>query len=114
MSEDPPTDRASRIAALNDDFRKSFANGTVFVTVGVQVLGCKAVKEAINAVRAFDRFSADNDPHGEHDFGVITVEGLRLFWKIDYYDPMLEYASPDPTDPAKTRRVLTIMLAEEY
>jgi hypothetical protein len=59
-------------------------------------------------------FTNDNDPYGEHDFGAFDVDGARLFWKIDYYDRSLSGGSPDPTDPAVTCRVLTIMLAWEY
>lgn len=55
-----------------------------------------------------------NDPHGEHDFGSFDVDGERLFWKIDYYDPSLSGGSEDPADEAATRRVITIMLALEY
>jgi hypothetical protein len=37
-----------------------------------------------------------------------------IFFKIEYFDRDLKYHSPDPTDPAVTMRVITVMLAEEY
>jgi hypothetical protein len=37
-----------------------------------------------------------------------------IFFKIDYYDRTLTAHSPDPADPAVTRRVITVMLASEY
>ncbi|WP_254913113.1 DUF3768 domain-containing protein [Novosphingobium sp. B 225] len=33
---------------------------------------------------------------------------------MDAYDRDLRFGSPDPDNPAVTRRVLTIMLASEY
>jgi hypothetical protein len=66
----------------------------------------------LGKVIAFDQFTEDNDPHGEHDFGAFDHAGQRIFWKIDYYDPPEEFGSEDPTDPTKTTRVLTIMLAD--
>jgi hypothetical protein len=40
------------------------------------------------------------------------VDGCRLH-RI-YFDRNLKYHSPDPTDPAVTTRVITVMLADEY
>ena len=57
---------------------------------------------------------AHNDPHKEHDFGSFEIAGRKFFFKLDYYDLAMEFGSEDPADPAKTMRVLTIMLAEEY
>jgi hypothetical protein len=69
----------------------------------------------ITKVREFSTFTPDHDPYGEHDFGAIEQESVgTVFWKIDYYDVDYECGSPDPADPKVTRRVLTIMLAEEY
>ena len=66
-------------------------------------------------VEKFDAFTEGNDPHGEHDFGsFVQSDGVKIFWKIDYYAPGLEYGSEHPEDPSQTVRVLTIMLAEEY
>jgi hypothetical protein len=64
--------------------------------------------------RRFRRSRPITIQRGEHDFGSFEVGHRKLFWKIDYYDPTLAFGSDDPSDPAKTARVLTIMLAEEY
>jgi hypothetical protein len=107
------TTTRSAIARLNDNFRRH-AGSDCFVTAAVQAKGLIFVLAATSAVRAFDAFTADNDPHGEHDFGAFDLGGERLFWKIDYYDKDLRFGSEDPADPAVTRRVLTIMLASDY
>lgn len=107
--------KSERIRMLNDAFRTGRrSDGTVLVTVGVNALGPQFVAEARNAVAAFNDFNGDNDPHGEHDFGALTVQNEKLFFKIDYYDLDMSMHSPDPADPSVTKRVLTIMLASEY
>ena len=68
----------------------------------------------IRRVATFSEFTADNDPHEEHDFGNFELAGRKFFFKIDYFDENMEFGSEDPADPAKTTRALTIMLAEEY
>ncbi|WP_303674747.1 DUF3768 domain-containing protein [Vampirovibrio chlorellavorus] len=108
------TTQATQIAHLNDAFRKTLLGGQVMLTAGVQALSELEHYEVFRKVQTFDDFSEDNDPYGEHDFGAFEVGGKRLFWKIDYYDPTLTFGSEDPADPAKTKRVMTLMLAEEY
>lgn len=103
------------IDELNDLLRTTFLTGTVILTPGIRALPDAVREEVITKVRTFDDFHPDNDPHGEHDFGSISdPDAGTVFWKIDYYDRDLRFESPDPADPKVTRRVLTIMLAEEY
>lgn len=102
------------IRCLNDELRRNFTNGQVFITRGIKGLDEVTIRAIVQAVAAFDVFTDDNDPHGEHDCATLTVEGVEILWKIDYYDLQLECHSPDAADPAVTRRVLTIMLVEEY
>jgi len=106
---------SERVRALNDAFRTAgpFA-GTWVITAGVQALGSGLVLEAVRKVQAFDTFTEDNDPYGEHDFGSFEMAGEILFWKIDYYAPDLAAGSDNPADPDTTRRVLTLMLASDY
>jgi hypothetical protein len=111
--------RAAAIRDLNDRFRSGFpaGDGRALLTAGVQaLLSGDAAKTAalIDAVRRFDAFDSGNDPFREHDFGAFAFAGEKLFWKIDCYAPDLEHGSQDPADPAKTVRVITVMLAEEY
>lgn len=121
------TTNTSKIAELNDRFRKStltldpvaISLGKKVMTSGIRGLGMAATLEIAEHVAAFDTFTADNDPHGEHDFGSFEHDGHKIFWKIDYYDRAsfgtgADMGSDDPADPAKTLRVLTIMLASEY
>jgi len=108
------TAKTARTRELNDAFRTTFSGGRVMLTVGVDSLPSDVKAMAIRCVATFSTFTPDNDPRGEHDFGSFEVGGKRFFWKIDYYDPTMEYGSEDPSDPEKTARVLTIMLAEEY
>ncbi|MDF2231669.1 DUF3768 domain-containing protein [Albimonas sp. CAU 1670] len=105
-----------RIAALNDALRRGDpgAEGMVVITEGVRALGPAFLEAAREAIRCFDGFGLDNDPHGEHDFGALEVCGEKLVFKIDAYDRRMRGASPDPSIASATRRVLTIMLASEY
>ena len=100
---------AERIRALNDAFRHTFVGGAVMITAGVEAIPPDQRRSLLAKVRAPDAFTDDNDPHGEHDFGAIDENGVRCFWKIDYYGRATEMGSPDPADPAVTTRVLTIM-----
>lgn len=107
--------RACKIAELNDLLRETFLTGRVVLTSGIAGLSDELREAVLTKVRTFDAFCADNDPQGEHDFGAFDLEQVgKVFWKIDYYDADYRYLSHDPTDPRVTRRVLTIMLAEEY
>jgi Protein of unknown function (DUF3768) len=103
-----------KIRELNDAFRASMTGGRVMMTAGVNALPSDVKAMVIRRVATFADFTADNDPHGEHDFGSFGLAGQSFFWKIDYYDAAMEFGSEDPADPAKTTRVLTIMLACEY
>ena len=104
----------SRTRELNDRFRTTFMGGRVLATIGIRDSGEAFMSSAIEAVQGFDAFTPDNDPHGEHDFGSVVVNGQKVFWKIDYYSADLTSGSPDPSDPDQTCRVLTVMLAREY
>jgi len=102
------------IRVLNDKLRVEKTGGIAVMTPGVAALGPEAISLAFRAIAVFDGFCEDNDPYQEHDFGAIEVEGHKLFFKIDYYDKSRTLHSPDPSDPAVTERVMTLMLAEEY
>jgi hypothetical protein len=114
MNETIARSKSDRIRVLNDNFRSTFVGGRILTTAGVAELPVDIKARLFLAVQAFCNFSNDNDPHGEHDFGSIELEGDTYFWKIDYYDEDCGFGSEDPTDPSKTTRVLTIMRADEY
>ena len=105
---------ADRTRLLNDNFRTTFVGGQVVMTQGVAELSADEKARVLLTVQGFTAFDAENDPHGEHDFGNFELAGETYFFKVDYYSPDLEGGSEDPADPEKTTRVLTIMRADEY
>ena len=124
-------EQTARIARLNDLARSAMGVAcTAAATVGFRSLPEADQSQVRELIETFDAFDEDNDPHGERDFGCVyqladgrwTTERPRLrederervFWKLDYYDCDLQFGSEDAANPAVTRRVLTIMLADEY
>jgi hypothetical protein len=103
-----------RIRALNDQLRVNGIGGRIVMTVGISGLPEERLRRTLMAIQSFSDFTNDNDPHGEHDFGIVEVAGERIMFKIDYYDLAMSGHSPDAADPAVTVRVLTILLASEY
>jgi len=103
-----------QIRILNDRLRQDFGAGRAVITTGVAALGAEAVARIVKTIAVYDGFCHANDPHEEHDFGSFEADGYVIFFKIDYYDTTLSHHSPDPSDPAVTEGVITIMLAEEH
>jgi hypothetical protein len=124
-------EQTTRIARLNDMARQAMGIAcTAVATVGFRSLPASDQSRVRELIETYDAFDEDNDPHGERDFGCVyqlgdgrwtterprsrDEERERVFWKLDYYDRDLRFGSEDPANPAVTRRVLTIMLADEY
>ena len=124
-------EQTARIARLNDMARSAMGVAcTAVATVGFRSLSASDQSSGRELIETYDSFDEHNDPHGERDFGCVyqfgdglwTTERPRLpdderervFWKFDYYDRDLRFGSEDAANPAITRRVLTIMLADEY
>lgn len=105
---------AARIRELNDAFRASFIGGRVLLTAGVAAMPEAQQAKLLEGVCRFSAFDDRNDPYHEHAFGALDIDGVRYFWKIDYYSRDLASGSSDPADPSATTRVLTIMRADEY
>jgi Protein of unknown function (DUF3768) len=105
--------RHVRIRTINDLSRRTFTGATIVTTAAFAELPNELKAKALERVRTFDAFDADNDPHHEHDMAIFEEGGKSFFFKFDYYDQTMRCGSDDPTDTGKTRRVLTIGLASD-
>lgn len=107
----------NKIAELNDKFRQQmYTNGCnkIVITIGVSFLPLIEQMCILKKVRTFDNFNEGNDRYQEHDFGKVEHNGVDYFFKIDYYDKDMKFASENPADENITTRILTIMRADEY
>ena len=98
----------NRIAHKNDVFRK--LGFGVTMTCGAVEL--PDVIGLMSKIKSYNDFTVDSDPYFEHDFGKLEWHGEKVFWKIDYYNNELT-CFEDPLSPT-CKRVMTVMLAEEY
>ena len=113
MTTETKSTQTNRIRALNDKLPKDFNQGHAVMTMGIAALGAEAVARIVQTIEVYDDLCHANDPYEEHDFGSFEAEGHTIFFKINYYDPALTVLSLDPSNPFVTKRVITIMLAEE-
>lgn len=122
-ARDFSTEETVTIAAQNDRFRTLWnadftIPGQIVCTPGVAALGREFMQGLMVAVMQFSDFTADNDPYGCRDFGIVTLphgtKPTRVYWKIDLYDWKLEFGSEAPSDPTQTTRVMTLLLPSEY
>jgi hypothetical protein len=108
------TNKEAIIAGLNDDMRTSLT-GKCRMCSDIGALDANTRNTIIEHVMAFTDFNEDNDPYGEHDCSIVNVPKLNMnvMFKFDYYDAKsdMSYLSPDPSDPIKTVRVMTISMA---
>ncbi len=99
----PVHDRV-KIIELNDRLRTTFKGGRVQMTPGVYELDARLRGRALCVMSRYKKFDDDS----EHDCGVFIFAGFSFEWRIEYRAKDGTGISPDPADPQKTFRVLTL------
>jgi hypothetical protein len=102
-------DRRAKIVALNDQLRTSFKGGRVQITKSVYGLDDRLRGRALSVLARYDKFH----PESEHDWGTFIFAGFSFEWRIEYRGKDGTGISPDPTDPDKTLRVLTLYAIDD-
>lgn len=117
--DDGAQSKTERIAALNDEARQGRDRTAriVFTTNLLDALGdgsglgdLRAQARVMKAMRE----CAFGSGSPERDMAWFEVDGVKAMMKIDYYDRSFEWGSEDPTDASMTRRVITLMLPQDY
>ena len=104
------------IARLNDRFRalapaiSAELPGRFVTTQGVAAMGEAAIHRLMGLLRTGDAWD-DAETRAQ---GTLDLDGTRVWWWIDLYDTAYAQGSDTPTDPTCTRRVLTLLLPDEY
>ena len=101
--------RHERVIQLNDELRRTFRGGRVQMTPAVYNLDPQLRGRALWAMARYNRFADDS----EHDWGVLIFAGYSFEWHIEYRAANGTGLSPDPADPKKTFRVLSLYVAED-
>lgn len=85
----------------------------MFFSRGVAALDKETQTRTIRAIALFSDFTEYKDAYHENDCAMVTLDGYRLLWKVEYYDPTLQHNSEDSPELSKTVRVMATMIPEE-
>jgi uncharacterized protein DUF3768 len=99
----------AKVIELNDELRTTFKGGRVQMTTGVYELDPQVRGRALFVMSRYNRFDDTN----AHDWGVFIFAGYSFEWRIEYRGNDGIGVSPDPADPLKTFRVLTLYAADD-
>jgi hypothetical protein len=102
-------DKRKKIIELNDQLRSTFKGGRVQMTRGVYELDERLRGRALSVMARYNKF----DESGEHDWGVFIFAGYSFEWRIEYRAAGGAGLSPDPSDPERTFRVLTLYAVDD-
>jgi Protein of unknown function (DUF3768) len=102
-------DTRARIIELNDQLRTTFKGGRVQMTRNVYALDDRLRGRALSVMARYTQF----DDTSEHDCGVFIFAGFSFEWRIEYRGNDGFGVSPDPADPDKTFRVLTLYAIDD-
>jgi hypothetical protein len=102
-------DRRSKIVELNDQLRTTFKGGRVQMIPSVFELDPRLRGRAFCVMARYNKF----DKESEHDWGVFIFAGFSFEWCIEYRAIDSAGISPDPADPEKTLRVLTVYVVDD-
>ena len=96
----------SSVGRRNDEIRQQglFGPGqenALIITPGVSELGPLALDQLVVKLMQFDGWDVADDPHGDRDFGTLTLGDTRVFFKIDRHETV-----PDA-------RIITLLLPAE-
>lgn len=103
------TTRRHKIIQLNDELRRTFKGGRVQMTPGVYHLDAQLRGRALSVMARYNKF----DGECQHDRGVFIFAGYAFEWQIEYRSTDGTGVSPDPADPDKTLRVLTLYTTDD-
>ncbi|MGA7452490.1 MAG: DUF3768 domain-containing protein [Rhodoplanes sp.] len=101
--------KRARIIELNDKLRTTFKGGRVQMTPAVYNLDPQLRGRALCAMARSNKF----DDTSDHDWGIMIFASYAFEWRIEYRAADGTGVSPDPTDPDKTFRVLTLCVIDD-
>jgi hypothetical protein len=102
-------DKRTKIIELNDQLRTTFKGGRVQMTRDFYELDDRLRGRALWVMSRYKSF----DDESEHDSGVFIFAGYSFEWNIEYRGADGTGLSPDPADPHKTFRVLTLYVTAD-